>query len=168
MNLLDYIRGNRKGIEANRLERESMADPFMYDAIEGFDTVDGNHAERIRSLQDRIKGSTRTAKKHLPLWQSIAACAVVIFAIGGYFFIEAGNDSGNLHVQSENIRSEFIEIYIPDNYYSENIVVIAKHNSEAAKTYKPNDMKTGVIKDEDSTIQEQPIEETPINIYIPV
>ena len=33
MKLLDYIRGLRKGKEAHRLEKESMQDPFLADAM---------------------------------------------------------------------------------------------------------------------------------------
>ena len=34
MKLLDYIRGLRKGKEAHRLEKESMQDPFLADAMD--------------------------------------------------------------------------------------------------------------------------------------
>ena len=34
MKLLDYIRGLRKGKEAHRLEKESMKDPFLADAMD--------------------------------------------------------------------------------------------------------------------------------------
>lgn len=37
MKLTDYIFGSRRGREANRLEREAMADPFLADAVE--DTI---------------------------------------------------------------------------------------------------------------------------------
>ena len=36
MKLLDYIRGLRKGKEAHRLEKESMKDPFLADAMDGY------------------------------------------------------------------------------------------------------------------------------------
>ena len=37
MKLLDYIRGLRKGKEAHRLEKESMKDPFLADAMDGYE-----------------------------------------------------------------------------------------------------------------------------------
>mgnify|MGYP001527627235 CR=1 FL=1 len=39
MKLLDYIRGLRKGKEAHRLEKESMKDPFLADAMDGYGQV---------------------------------------------------------------------------------------------------------------------------------
>ena len=55
MKLLDYIRGLRKGKEAHRLEKESMKDPFLADAMDGYGQVEGNHEgifqrNRIRML----------------------------------------------------------------------------------------------------------------------
>ena len=47
MKLLDYIRGLRKGKEAHRLEKESMQDPFLADAMDGYNQVEGNHEQRI-------------------------------------------------------------------------------------------------------------------------
>ena len=42
MKLIDYITGNRKGREARRIEREAMDDPFLHDALEGYDAVPGD------------------------------------------------------------------------------------------------------------------------------
>ena len=61
MKLLDYIRGLRKGKEAHRLEKESMKDPFLADAIDGYNQVEGNHEQRIEQL--RIQISARSTKK---------------------------------------------------------------------------------------------------------
>ena len=63
MKLIDYIRGKRKGKEAHRLERESMQDPFLADAIDGYDTVEGNHEVHIDELRKMIShksGKRRT------------------------------------------------------------------------------------------------------------
>jgi hypothetical protein len=41
MNFKDYIQGKRHGREANQIEHEAMNDPFLQDAIDGFDNVQG-------------------------------------------------------------------------------------------------------------------------------
>ena len=51
MRLSDYIQGLRKGKEAHRLEKESMKDPFLADAIDGYNQVEGNHEQRIEQLR---------------------------------------------------------------------------------------------------------------------
>lgn len=54
MKLIDYITGSRRGREANRLERETMYDPFLADAVEGYDAVYGDHAGRLADLSQRV------------------------------------------------------------------------------------------------------------------
>ena len=89
MRLSDYIQGLRKGKEAHRLEKESMKDPFLADAIDGYNQVEGNHEQRIEQL--RIQISARSTKKrntYAIIW-SVAACLVIGFGISSYFlFLE--------------------------------------------------------------------------------
>lgn len=47
MKLLDYIRGTRKGKEAHRLQKEAMRDPFLADAMDGYDSVGENQEYQI-------------------------------------------------------------------------------------------------------------------------
>ena len=54
MKLIDYITGNRKGREARRIEREAMDDPFLHDALEGYDAVPGDPGDAIRRMQRRV------------------------------------------------------------------------------------------------------------------
>lgn len=85
MRLSDYIQGLRKGKEAHQLEKESMKDPFLADAIDGYNQVEGNHEQRIEQL--RIQISARSTKKrntYAIIW-SVAACLVIGFGISSYF-----------------------------------------------------------------------------------
>ena len=85
MRLSDYIQGLRKGKEAHRLEKESMKDPFLADAIDGYNQVEGNHEQRIEQL--RIQISARSTKKrntYAIIW-SVAACLGIGFGISSYF-----------------------------------------------------------------------------------
>ena len=88
MRLSDYIQGLRKGKEAHRLEKESMKDPFLADAIDGYNQVEGNHEQRIEQL--RIQISARSTKKrntYAIIW-SVAACLVIGFGISSYFLFQ--------------------------------------------------------------------------------
>ena len=121
MNFLDYIKGQRKGVDAHRIEKDSMKDPFMYEAIEGFDSIDDDHLASINNIHERLNAKTKTIKKHHPIWQSVAAAAVVIFAIAGYMII-GYHESNDLQAQDKGMSS-IINIYVPEEYYVENIVV---------------------------------------------
>ena len=74
MKLLDYIRGLRKGKEAHRLEKESMQDPFLADAMDGYNQVEGNHEQRIEKLRMQVSAHSAKKKNTRAITWSIAAC----------------------------------------------------------------------------------------------
>mgnify|MGYP005798868803 CR=1 FL=1 len=66
MKLTDYIFGSRRGREANRLERDAMSDPFLAEALDGFDGVYGNHSDKLADLRQRIQDVSDHGKRLLP------------------------------------------------------------------------------------------------------
>ena len=66
MRLSDYIQGLRKGKEAHRLEKESMKDPFLADAIDGYNQVEGNHEQRIEKLRMQVSALPVLQRKEIP------------------------------------------------------------------------------------------------------
>ena len=83
MNLKDYIQGKRHGKDANQLERAAMNDPFLEDAIEGFDSVPGNHLPVIEELEKNIlkRSSGKTNQNRLWIF-GIAASIIFLLGIG--------------------------------------------------------------------------------------
>ena len=172
MKLLDYIKGQRKGKDAQRIEKDSMTDPFLYEAIEGFDSVNDNHIDRINNIQKRFKAKTNTTRYNRT-WQTAAASVIAIAALGGYFLTDY-HKSG-LHAQ-ELSNNVIIDIYVPETYYTENITVIAQKNAEITRAYKPaisrfnieetetedNGKELKMVSDEVNITNESPIE-----IYVP-
>lgn len=60
MKLLDYIRGTRKGKEAHRLQKEAMRDPFLADAMDGYDGAGKSGAtDRVTSPPDYNEGEKK-------------------------------------------------------------------------------------------------------------
>ncbi len=79
MDFKEYIQGKRRGKAANELEREALNDPFLQDAIDGFDSVSGSHLPVIEQLEKQITGK----QKHRNFWWiGIAASVVLIIGIG--------------------------------------------------------------------------------------
>lgn len=62
-NILAYLQNNRKGKEANRLEREALADPFLGEALDGLTSVEGDHSRIVAEIQGKLQKrvSPRTA-----------------------------------------------------------------------------------------------------------
>lgn len=79
VNLKEYIKGERRGKEANQLERKAMEDPFLQDAIDGYDSVIGDHISTIDDLEKRFTPPGRAIHKRIWIW---AAAAVIVLLIG--------------------------------------------------------------------------------------
>ena len=77
MKLIDYIQGERRGTEANRIERDAMTDPFLHEAIEGYHDVTGSHAEAVERLLKAVRKRTESRQQWRTLWWSAAAVAVL-------------------------------------------------------------------------------------------
>jgi protein TonB len=122
--LLDYIRGKRKGVEANNIEYEASNDPFLYEALEGIDSVDGNHAENIESLHEKIMKRAARNKKHyrkVMIWGaaasmntiftwSAAACISLSIAGGLIYFSTSNSGFGTAISGNDEIyhNSDFV------------------------------------------------------------
>lgn len=53
--LLSYIEGNRRGREAHDLEREAMQDPFLADALDGYDSIGDPEPGRLRRMEENVR-----------------------------------------------------------------------------------------------------------------
>ena len=106
MNLWQYIQGNRKGKDARRLEREAMEDPFLADALEGYDRTPGDPTERIQEMQQQV--SRRSAKRNRSLmWSGIAAAILLLIGIGGYFLLPDGREKPLAYtLEKEKLQEE--------------------------------------------------------------
>ena len=46
----EYLHGNRKGKAANRMEREALSDPFLFEALEGLTSTPGDPLDGLIRL----------------------------------------------------------------------------------------------------------------------
>lgn len=176
MKFLDYIAGRRRGKDAHRIEKDSMLDPFLYEAIEGFDSVNDNHIERINAIQSRINTKSKSKSFARRLWQIAATVAILILGFGGYLFIDYHKST----LYAQEPEQTIIDIYVPEAFYAENITTIAKRNAEVVREYKPEvsisrfkpeeKVNPSLSKEELDILSEADItskEETSIEIYAP-
>lgn len=84
MNLRHYIEGPRRGKEAHRIERNAMNDPFLAEALEGYDKIEGKQVKRISDMRRHIV--RKTQRRHYRIRNfSIAASLLVLLGFGSYF-----------------------------------------------------------------------------------
>jgi hypothetical protein len=106
MKLLDYIQGKRRGKEANKLEREAINDPFLEDAIDGFDAVPGNHASAIEELEAQLERRINKPKPVISyrFWiMGAAASLVLLLGIGSLLHFDTKVSPELAHKESKTI-----------------------------------------------------------------
>ena len=113
MKLLDYIRGLRKGKEAHRLEKESMKDPFLADAMDGYNQVEGNHEQRIEKLRMQVSAHSAKKKNTYAITWSIAACLVIGFGISSYFLFLKKSMTDEVFIAEESVPAKLPEATTP-------------------------------------------------------
>ena len=169
MKLLDYIRGLRKGKEAHRLEKESMKDPFLADAMDGYGQVEGNHEQRIGQL--RMQVSARATKKrnlskkqnsYAVTW-SISACLVIGIGISCYFLFLKKRMTDDVFIAKEEIPSAVFEPISPKEEISSLAETKIKQDSTHEVTATPTDKKDIVAKSKSiPKTQSAPVAITPV------
>lgn len=96
MKLKDYISGKREGKDANRLEQDALNNPFLHDALDGYDAFDENHLPTLESLEKALdkriskRKNRHTINRKMVL---IAASIALLIGIGSFFMIwDSGSD----------------------------------------------------------------------------
>ena len=113
MRLSDYIQGLRKGKEAHRLEKESMKDPFLADAIDGYNQVEGNHEQRIEKLRMQVSAHSAKKKNTYAITWSIAACLIIGFGISSYFLFLKKSMTDEVFIAEESVSTKLAEPAAP-------------------------------------------------------
>jgi len=91
MSLQSYIQGERRGKEAHLLEKESMQDPFLQDAIDGYDQTTQNPVIQLKKLKKNINKKPRNFFFFIRLL-GVAACILIIIFLGVAFYLSKYDD----------------------------------------------------------------------------
>lgn len=112
MRLLDYIRGIRTGKEAHRLQKEAMRDPFLADAMDGYDCAGENQERQIELLRRRIKAKATGRKNHAVAW-SVAASLLIGVCISSYFLFQKNRLSVDVYMTLEALQRDTVLKTVP-------------------------------------------------------
>jgi len=119
MNPLDYIRGDRRGRTANRLERQALGDPLLAEALEGFEAIPGPHAEAIARLHTAVRDRAAAHSQRRSLarlrtvrrWTAVAAAVALMLTVGGLWRVVLLRQSmSESELVAEIVEEEMIEI----------------------------------------------------------
>ncbi len=81
MKLLNYIKGDTRGQSSREIEKRSLTDPFLSEAIDGYECRAGmgaEHIKRIGELERDILNKTILPKNNWLLWVWISLALVVV------------------------------------------------------------------------------------------
>lgn len=77
-----YLNGELDANAMHRLEREAQDDPFLMDALEGYDRTKSDQQGNLAAIQQRLRGRTAAKTRRMIPWTIIAIAASVIgFAV---------------------------------------------------------------------------------------
>lgn len=107
-----YIQGSRRGREANRLERQAMHDPFLAEALEGYDRVKDDPMPRIDLLRRKIR-SRNQRRLDIFKYGGIAASLLFILGFGIYFGFHRNNLPADVIAMQETIEQETLQRSAP-------------------------------------------------------
>ncbi|MDR1585240.1 MAG: carboxypeptidase-like regulatory domain-containing protein [Prevotellaceae bacterium] len=151
MKILDYIKGNKKGKQAHDVEFEAMRDSFLADAIEGLESVKGEHSENISRLQERImQQSASTRKRSRYLWTSIAAVFLML-VIGSVVFLFEYPREETAFAAGQQLPIEF-RMYIPPRPAD----IAARVEKKWIQQEKTEEIRDSVKLSENALTEEQP------------
>lgn len=169
MKLQDYIQGERRGKDANALERDSLNDPFLEDAIDGFDAVEGEHWPAIEALEKLV--TARTNKNHSPHLERwfivrIAASFILLIGMGALLYWNLGKSEQSIVMNMQTHEKALPEQREPQEAIAEEKEKIQEPMLEKAPLpamQKPvkmpitPDIMQDMIADESAKISEEEI-----------
>jgi hypothetical protein len=144
-----YLKGQLDAKAMHQLERQAQDDPFLMDALEGFEKAGTEQHADLADLEARL--ANRVAKKEtrsILLWRvlPVAACLLVMLG-GGYWFINRQLDkvqyADNIHVAA---KPKADKASSPLNESSTAAVSRANAKKQLAAA-KPNDKVQYVAQD---------------------
>ncbi len=77
-----YLDGKLDARAMHLLERRAQGDPFLMDALEGYEKAGNKKLQSIKELSSRLKQRTAVKEKRLIPWRFMAAAASLIFVLG--------------------------------------------------------------------------------------
>ena len=155
MNLKEYIQGKRKGKDANRIERDALKDPFLNEALEGFDANEGDHVKQIEKLQKMITKKAASPVRRSWLVWGAAASTLLLVTFGGYFYIST-TENNTPTLISQNIASE---AHLDS---SKEIQIIQDKQTEESKPFKEHvtEQEVHITQDKQAESNALAVEET--------
>ena len=87
--ITDYLKGRLDARAMYELERNAQDDPFLMEALDGFEIIGRDQSANLADLQTRLTERVAEKKERsILLWRILPIAACLLIAIGGYWLFE--------------------------------------------------------------------------------
>ena len=103
-----YLEGKLDAKAMHQLERRAMDDPFLMDALEGYDQADGAQEGNLADLSTRLQQRVETNVRRIIPWIPISVAASVLVVLGAGLWLFTNNNQ-----PVEQQKRVAVEIKVP-------------------------------------------------------
>jgi cytoskeletal protein RodZ len=137
-----YLAGKLDARAMHDLERRALDDPFLADALEGYQRAKGNQQKNLAELSSRLQNHTdKKVRVMTPRIQlSIAASILLIIGVGAWFVIRNQPEKHQPQVAVNIVKAEKPQqptISMPSNPALQNTYTIAKSKPDSLARVNP-------------------------------
>ena len=149
-----YLNGELDAKAMHRLEREALDDPFLMDAIEGFETAPKDQQANLAKLTERLQQRIEPKKGRVFSWQiwSIAASVVVVLTIGALWLRKAPVTEKTADQQLATLKKDKTQVELKDTIAAVKPVAVMQ-----APLLTQNAKKTTVVKPGNKSVYQDEI-----------
>ncbi|QCK16386.1 carboxypeptidase-like regulatory domain-containing protein [Mangrovivirga cuniculi] len=98
--ILKYLRGELSSKEEHKIEREALDDPFLSDAIEGYESF---NTEEVESDVRELKGNLTDHSSGIP-WFSIAASLIIVTIAGVSVWYYSQSETEKIAFENKEVK----------------------------------------------------------------
>ena len=101
-----YLNGELDAKGMHELERRALDDPFLKDALEGYEQTEGDQKSNLDELTTRLQQRTEKKQARIIPWRTVSVAASVLIAIGAGVWFFSGPQPAQTARVAGNIRPE--------------------------------------------------------------
>lgn len=143
----------------HELERRALDDPFLADALEGFEQASADQSANLAEVKDRLHQHIEKKSAKIIPWIPLSAAASIVVALGAgiWFFTNRSDKSEAPRMVAQNVVAEKKETPTASNPTIAADTLTIEKNKAIAQTQSPNE-KTEVKAQMDGKAE---LKETP-------
>lgn len=148
-----YLKGELNASAMHELERRALDDPFLADALEGFEQTSADQSANLAELTDRLHQRTEKKSRKIIQWIPLSAAASIVVALGaGIWFFSNRSDKNeakktiaqNIVVEKKETPTASNPTIAADTLTIEKDKAVAQTQSPAIGTNKKTEVKSNM------------------------